>query len=104
MQVQTHTDRIIQGSAALSAEVENAVIGALGRLADHVTRVEVHLGDENAQRGGANDKRCVMEARIEGRQPSAVKHYAATVEQAIIGAAEKLARLIETTLEKMRSH
>ena len=45
-----------------------------------------------------------MEARIEGRPPAAVTHHAATVEQAILGAADKLARSIETTIEKMRSY
>lgn len=104
MQVQTHTDRFIPGSTALSAEVEAAVVHALGRLADHITRVEVHLSDENGDKGGAADKRCVMEARLEGRPPAAVTHHAATVEQAIIGAADKLARSVETTVEKMRAY
>lgn len=103
MQVHTHTNRTIEGSEFLSAQVDAAVTGALGRLADHVTRVDVHLSDENGEKGGADDKRCVMEARFEGRPPSAVTHQAATVEQAILGAADKLARLLETTLEKIRS-
>jgi hypothetical protein len=44
----------------------------------------------------------VMEARLEGRQPVAVTHQAATLDQAVEGAAHKLARLIESTLG--RSH
>lgn len=104
MLVQTNTDRTIAGGEALSAQVAAAVAGAMGRLADHVTRVEVHLGDENGDKGGAADKRCVMEARVEGRPPAAVTHRAATVEQAVIGAAAKLARSVESALARMRRY
>jgi len=44
----------------------------------------------------------VMEARLEGRQPVAVTHHAPTVDQAVDGAAAKLARLIESTLGRLR--
>ncbi len=64
--------------------------------------MEVHLSDENAGKGGPNDQRCMMEARIEGRQPITVTHEAATVEDAADGAADKLARLIESTLGRQR--
>jgi len=103
MHVQINTDRNIQGSEALSAQVEAVVVGALGRFVDHVTRVEVHLSDENGGKGGGEDKRCLMEARLEGRQPTAVSHQAASVEAAMDGAAAKLARAIESTLGRLRS-
>ena len=102
MQVQTNTDRNITGSEELSAQVEAVVIGALGRFADRITRVEVHLSDENGARGGANDIRCLMEARLEGRPPTAVRHQASTVDEAMEGAAAKLARSIESILGRLR--
>jgi hypothetical protein len=43
----------------------------------------------------------MMEARLEGRQPVAVTHQAATMDQAVDGAADKLARLIENTLGRL---
>jgi ribosome-associated translation inhibitor RaiA len=104
MHVQTNTDRNIQASESLAAQVEAVVIGALGRFVDHVTRVEVHLSDENGAKGGADDKRCMMEARLEDRPPIAVTHRAATVEQAIDGAAGKLARSIERLLAREREN
>jgi ribosome-associated translation inhibitor RaiA len=103
MHVQTNTDRHITGSEALAARVDAVVAGALGRFVDQITRVEVHLSDENGGKGGGDDKRCLMEARLEGRQPTAVTHQAATVEAAMDGAAEKLARAIESTLGRLRS-
>ena len=40
------------------------------RFSAHITRVEVHLGDENAGKRGSDDKRCMMEARLEGHPAS----------------------------------
>jgi hypothetical protein len=104
MHVQTNTDRNIPANEALAYQVEAAVIGALGRFAEQVTRVEVHLSDKNGAKGGADDKRCMMEARLEGRPPTAVTHHAPTVEQAMAGAAGKLARSIESTLARVREY
>ena len=104
MHVQTNTDRNIQASESLAAQVKAVVTSALGRFVDQVTRVEVHLSDENGDKRGADDKRCMMEARLEGRPPTAVTHRAATVEQAMGGAAGKLARSIESALAREREY
>ncbi len=98
MQIQINTDHNIEGGEALADQVSGVVESALDRVSDHITRVEVHLSDENSDKSGQNDKRCMMEARLEGRQPVAVTHQAATVDQAVDGAADKLVRLIESTL------
>ena len=100
MQIQINTDRNIEGHEALAAQVRGVVESALSRISDHITRVEVHLSDESSHKSSQNDKRCMMEARLEGRQPIAVTHHAATMDQAADGAADKLARLIESTLER----
>ena len=102
MQVQINTDHNIEGHEALAAQVSGTVETALGRVSDHITRVEVHLSDENGDKSGQNDKHCMIEARLEGRQPIAVTHQAATLDQAVDGAADKLARLIESTIGRRR--
>ncbi len=43
----------------------------------------------------------MMEARLEGRRPIAVTDEAATLDLAVNGAADKLARLIEYTIGKL---
>jgi len=102
MQILTNTDRHITGSDALSTQATAAVEGALGRFRDQITRVEVHLSDENAGKRGTDDIQCVMEARLEGRQPTAVSHRASTVEDALDGAAGKLERAIESVMGRLR--
>ena len=101
MQVQVNTDHTIEGHEALAAQIRGVVEHALNRMSDHITRVEVHLTDERGPKSGKNDKRCMMEARLEGRQPIAVTDEAATVDLAVDSAAHKLARLIEHTLGKL---
>lgn len=104
MQIQINTDHNIQGHESPAASVHATVESALRRFAEHITRVEVHLGDENGDKRGRDDKRCMMEARLEAHPPIAVTHHAATVGQAIDGAAEKLVRRLEHTLGRLRRH
>jgi ribosome-associated translation inhibitor RaiA len=101
MQIHINTDHNIEGHAALIAQVRGVVESALSRISNHITRVDVHLNDESSHKSSLNDKRCVMEARIEGRQPVAVTHQAATIDQAVDGAADKLARSLESTLDRL---
>ncbi len=102
MQIQVNTDSSIPGSESLETTVRQVVESALSRFSDRITRVEVHLSDENGDKGG-RDKRCMMEARLEGRRPAAVTHHAATVPDAVTGAAGQLTRLIESTLGRLES-
>lgn len=105
MQIQINTDHHIEGHEALTAWATGEVGTALSHHKGHITRVEVHLSDENGHKSGQTDKRCVMEGRLEGRQPMAVTHHAQTLYQAVTGAADKLNRLIESTLGRTeRSH
>ena len=100
MHIQFNTDHNIPAHEVLAAHVRSIVEDALSRFSEHITRVEVHLSDENGDKGGPDDKRCMMEVRLEGRQPVAVTHQAASGEQAIDGAADKLTRLVEHTLAR----
>jgi len=103
MQIQVNTDRNIKGREALAAWVGNTVQAALSHYSDHITRVEVHLSDENgSSKAGGDDMRCMMEARLEGRNPVAVTHHAASMGQAVNGAADKLGRMIGSDIQRLR--
>ena len=104
MKIQLNTDGNIEGNERLADHVTGVVEDALGRFADRVTRVEVHLSDENGPKSGPDAKRCMMEARLRGRQPVAVTHEAETLDQAIDVAADKLQRLLDSTLERLDAH
>lgn len=102
MQVLVTTDNHIGGGQGLASLVESTVEETLGRFGERITRVEVHLTDENSRaKEGENDKRCVMEARLAGLEPIVVSQQAATVEQAIDSAADILEKSISRTLERL---
>jgi ribosome-associated translation inhibitor RaiA len=101
MQIQINSDHHITGSPELAARVQALVRDTLDRYSDRITRVEVHLNDQNSIKGGDHHKRCVMEARLGGLGPVAVNHEAENLELAINGALEKLERAIEHRLGKL---
>lgn len=96
MQIQVSTDENIEGREAMAAGVEAVVTATLSHFSQHLTRVEVHISDENADKPGQRDKRCMMEARPTHQQPLAVTHEAPTVDEACAGAVKKLRSLLET--------
>jgi ribosome-associated translation inhibitor RaiA len=102
IQIQVNTDHNIEGREARTHHVEEDVHAALGRFGDQITRVEVHMSDENGGKPGG--KRCRMEARCAGRQPVAVSHDGTSLQHAYDGAAKALQRLLETTLGRSHQH
>ncbi|MEQ8846223.1 HPF/RaiA family ribosome-associated protein [Botrimarina sp.] len=88
-----------------SIEQHEAEIAAeLDRFKERLTRIEVHLTDENSlAKGGDDDIRCLMEARPAGQQPVGVEVRAATVEQALREGADTLKRRLSTMFEKART-
>ncbi len=103
MQIQLNTDNNVAGPEGFAVQVEGDVRAALERFAEHITRIEVHLSDSNSDKDGGRDKRCMMEARLAGRQPMSVSHEASTVALAIDGASDKLARALDRVLGKLQA-
>jgi ribosome-associated translation inhibitor RaiA len=99
MLIKINTDDNIDRPDALAEQIEATVRDVLDRFADQLTRVEVHLSDENSdKKSGSDDIRCLLEARLAGLQPVAVTDSAATVEQAVDGAVRKMRRSLDSTL------
>lgn len=103
MQVQLNSDKHIVGSPSLQERVEQILLRELKHLADNVTRIEVHLNDENSAKTGEQDKRCLLEARLSGVQPVTSEHRAASIELAIDGAAAQLARALQSAIDKAQA-
>ncbi len=98
MQIQVTTDNHIQGSAGLTEHVEAVVVDALDRFGDRVTRIDVHLGDENSHKHGG--QWCTMEAKLAGLPPAAATAQAETLDQAISAAADKLLNVLDHSIGK----
>jgi len=88
----------VKGSAGLDAFAEQVVTAALSRFLPRLTRIDVHLSDDNAAREGGNDKRCQIEAHPASQQPVSASATAATLEKALTTAANHMKRLLTRRL------
>ena len=93
--------RGLKATEAIHGHIEKQVDHALGRFSERITRVEVHLGDVNGSKGGADDKRVMMEARPAGMDPIAVEAHGDDLYGTITDAAGKLGRAVTTRFEKL---
>ena len=104
MIIQFNTDNNIEGSERLNAYFTTTLSEALSRFNNQITRLEVHLTDENGHKDGKNDQRCVIEARLEGLQPIAVSNTADNMEQAVKGATDKLKSSLDSIMGRLKNH
>ena len=72
MQVQVNTGNGVQNKESLERWATEFLNDELARFRQELTRVEVQLNDENRGKGGADDMRCMLEARLNGHEPVAV--------------------------------
>ena len=102
MLVQVNTDNNVSGDDELAGRVAGEMERTLKRFSAQITRVEVHLNDENGDKAGAADKRCLLEVRVRGLEPFAVSHNAPSIAEAVKGATDKLVRSLDRTMSKLR--
>jgi len=101
MKILINTDNQVKLDAAQQAFVEGEVDRAIGRFSDRLTRAEVYLSDENSDKGGPKDKRCVIEVRPAAKQPVSASDKASTVEEAVTSTAHKMRRQLDSTFGKI---
>lgn len=100
MQVLVNSGKHVASSMALKDDIRSRVRDKLQRYEDHLTRIEIHLSDENALKNGPQDKRCKVEARMKGRAPLTVSYDACELHQALDGAMNKLTSVLDRNLGK----
>ena len=90
MDIHVSTDNYLQGDERVTEVAAAAVRTDLGHMEDWLTRVEVHLKDQNGAKKGPAQIRCTIEARPRGLDPMAAHADAADIQAALKGAAHKL--------------
>lgn len=104
MTIQLNAGKNLSVHETFGDKLNDLLSEELSRFSEYITRIEVHLSDENGGKDGQNDKRCMIEARLEGRQPIAVTANADTYEQAVAEAIDKLKNSLDTILGRLRNH
>ncbi len=101
MIVQVNTGNTIDGNAAMTGSLETLARDRLSRFAEKLTRVEIHVTDDNGPRDGGDDKQCVIEARPTGLGPVKVTDTAGSIHQATVGALGKMVSALDRTYGKL---
>lgn len=104
MKIQFNTDKTINGDERSQTFFTSQITEELNRYQSHITRIEVHISDVNGKKEGMNDIRCLLEARLEGRQPIAVSCKDDKIELAVSGAIDKLKTTLGTILGRTANH
>ena len=103
MIIQLNTDKNLTIHSEYEAQITENLNKDLERYSDHISRVEVHMSDENGSKGGLNDKRCLLEARFDGKQPIVASDFGDTYDLALKGATEKLKHALTTVVSKLQA-
>lgn len=103
MKIQFNTDKNIEGTEMLETFVSEKINGALKHFVDRITRIEVHLSDNNAGKGGTDDIQCKIEARVEGIQPVMVVSKSGSTEKALDEAVDKMKATLGSVMGKMKN-
>ena len=105
MNILVSTDRNIHSSSDFNRYVSTVLTSALDRYKGQITRIEVHVGDENGTKvGSGDDKRCLIEVKVAHLKPIVVHHNEDTVHQALDGAVDKLVRAMDSQIGKLAQH
>ena len=104
MQVQFNSDSSVMGTENVAERIEAAVREKLARFESKLTRIEIHVRDENGAKHGADDKACTIEARPRGGKPVGVTEHGSTVDDAARKAAATLAQRLTRHFGKESRH
>lgn len=104
MNIQYNSDNHMSIHEGYEAKLDELLKKELDRFSERITRVEVHLSDENGPKGGQEDRRCLLEVRLAGMNPIAVTETGATHDKAIKGAIDKLKSTLSSVIGKQQQH
>lgn len=90
-------------SPAIETWVRRRLASAFRRYGASMTAIEVHFEDVNGPKRGKDDARCMMEARVNGRTPIAVRAHADDLYSAINSAAKKLGAAVGRAVERINT-
>lgn len=104
MIIQLNADKNLTIHADYESQINEKIKKELERFSSFISRIEVHFSDENGSKSGQDDKRCLLEVRLEGRSPVAVTNIGQTYDVALAGALSKAESAIHTIVSKLKAH
>ncbi|MBK8611140.1 MAG: HPF/RaiA family ribosome-associated protein [Chitinophagaceae bacterium] len=104
MIIQFNADNNLTVHEEFNNKLTKHITDKLKRFSEQITRIEVHLSDINGSKQGQDDKKCLLEARLENRQPVAVNAIGKTYEVAVDDAVDKLRSMLDTIIGRLQNY
>jgi ribosome-associated translation inhibitor RaiA len=104
MLIKINTDNNINGGERHIAYFTEFISEALSRFSSHISRIDVHVSDENGPKEGKDDIKCVIEAKLEGINPIVITNHADAPENAIKGAVDRLKGKLDSVTDRLKEH
>ena len=102
MTIEINADKNSSVKKAFGNNIKELLIEELSRFSEQITRIEVHFSDQNGNKNGLSDKKCLLEARLKTIQPIVVTDKSNSYDLALSGAIDKLKITIESVLGKLQ--
>ena len=87
-------------SDALDDHIREQVSHENRHFVERLTRVEAHVSDDNGEKHGSRDRRCVLEARPRSMDPVVASCEGDDIYQVVREASRKLSRALAHRFEK----
>ncbi len=104
MEILINSDNATQVDQAAKDYFRDEAKNSLQRFEDYVTRFEIFFSDDSSNKDTEGDQKCVVEARIKGRNPEVVTNNASEQKAAFDGAISKIRTVLDRVVEKQRGH
>jgi ribosomal subunit interface protein len=104
LEIKINTGNNVEGKQSLETYMTDLINKDLARFDTFITRTEVHLSDENGNKKGPKDKKCVIECRMKGMDPVAVTSQEDTIRKAVDAAIDKMKAKLTSIVGKLREH
>ncbi len=104
MTIQFNSDSKLTVHENFKIKLTDLLLKELKRYSDQLTLLKVYLSDEHGKENVLNNKSCLLEAHIKGRQPIASTSGQSTHELAVKEASGKLKSSLEKIFSKMQRH
>ncbi len=104
MTIQFNSDNKLTVHENFKIKLTHELLKELKRYSEQLTLLKVHLSDEHGKENVLNNKRCLLEAHVKGRQSIVVTAGQSTHELAVKEASGKLKSVLEKVFSKMQRH
>ena len=104
MEIIINSDNEVKMDQAAKDYFRDEIQSSLKRFEDYVTRFEVFFSDESSNKDTPGDQKCVIEARLKGRNPESVSNNHSAQKAAFDGAVSKIRTVLDRVIAQQRGH